>query len=275
MEKTRPYSEKILITGGTSGLGLELAKLYLKKGYHVVALGRRSVQTDFHGGRFDIYNVDFTDLSHTAEEIKKILKTHTFRTVINNAAVIGPSRYCMTVNGFELTFQVNFLSHLLVNEILIRTLCNHRPLKIIAVTSPVHRIIDPEKLFSCFEEPGYSPLKAYSASKLCLIIMCSFLAERYPDPDFKFISYSPGVFSSGIFRMQQPFLRGLYKLAAPFMKSPASEADEMLKIIGQNYLTNGYVYFRGKKQPGEVKISKALCDAFMEDCYRTIEDFLL
>ncbi len=32
---------KVLVTGGTSGLGLRLVKLFLKKGYEVVATGRQ------------------------------------------------------------------------------------------------------------------------------------------------------------------------------------------------------------------------------------------
>ncbi len=40
MQRSLSDLRTVLITGGTSGLGLELVKLYLDKGFEVVATGR-------------------------------------------------------------------------------------------------------------------------------------------------------------------------------------------------------------------------------------------
>ena len=36
-------NQTILVTGGTSGLGLELVRIFLKKGYSVVTTGRQQI----------------------------------------------------------------------------------------------------------------------------------------------------------------------------------------------------------------------------------------
>ena len=41
MVKEQPKNQSILVTGGTSGLGLELVHILLRRGYHVVATGRK------------------------------------------------------------------------------------------------------------------------------------------------------------------------------------------------------------------------------------------
>ena len=48
-------SRIFLITGGTSGLGLELVHLFLEKGYNVVATGRQ--QINLHGIRRKVHIV--------------------------------------------------------------------------------------------------------------------------------------------------------------------------------------------------------------------------
>lgn len=52
MLNTSSHTKKILITGGTSGLGLELANCFLKKGYEVVTTGRIKKTISDSGKRF-------------------------------------------------------------------------------------------------------------------------------------------------------------------------------------------------------------------------------
>ncbi|HQG62440.1 MAG TPA: SDR family NAD(P)-dependent oxidoreductase, partial [Bacteroidales bacterium] len=65
------YTNKIiLITGGTSGLGLELVKSFLDKGNTVIATGRRELELKSYEGKFHLYRVDFSDLKETASVTK-------------------------------------------------------------------------------------------------------------------------------------------------------------------------------------------------------------
>jgi NAD(P)-dependent dehydrogenase (short-subunit alcohol dehydrogenase family) len=257
----------------TSGLGLELVKLYLDKGFQVVATGRHSFEDESVKSRVELFNVDFSDLNQTAEGIKKICGIYNFDLVINNAGVLGPPHFIITGDGLEYTFQVNFLSHLLVNEMIIRNKPEREKLMTAAVTSPVYRIARPDMAFS-FSERTYRPLKAYSDSKLLLAMMCSHLSERNKGSGSTFISFNPGVFSSGIFRMQRQWFRIMYKIGAPFMMNPGKAALTLAKTIEREDLVNGSIYdLKGRVRSVQAP-DDSISNNFWKECYSRIEQFL-
>lgn len=134
---TRSVSDigKILITGGTSGLGLRLAKYFLEKGYDVVATGRKNITLTEYGEKFSLLRIDFSNMAQTSEAVKKICRNHRFDIVINNAGILSPPDFQLTGDGFEYTFQVNFLSHLMLSEIILTNSEPGRPLMIATTVS--------------------------------------------------------------------------------------------------------------------------------------------
>jgi NAD(P)-dependent dehydrogenase (short-subunit alcohol dehydrogenase family) len=264
---------RILITGGTSGLGLELVIVFLKKGYEVVATGRKKHPIPDYEDRFTFCMTDFSDLSQTSDAVKRICRDHKFDIVINNTGVLSPPDFLLTDDGHEYSFQVNFLSHLLLNEIIIRDIEKGKQLRIAATVSPVYRIADTDFVLSN-SEATYRPFKAYSNSKLYLALMCSYLPEKHQSVDLKFVGFDPGVFSSGIYRMQKGWFRFLYRIAAPFMRSPAKIAASYAELIERKDLVNGAVYKSGRKI-GSVPVTDNLAvNVFWQACYRMIEPYL-
>lgn len=236
----------VLITGGTSGLGLKLVKLFLNQGFHVVATGRQEISLQGFEDRFKLFKVDFTDLRDTACTICDICKTFRFDYIVNNAGILSPKEYTETDDGLERTFQVNFLAHLLVNEIIIRNQPDSVPLRIVATTSPIYKLAKAEP-FAVSDKKGYRSFKAYSYSKLFISMMCQYLPAKYQNKQLTCFSFDPGVFSSGIFRMQNPFLRYLYRVAAPFMRNPGNVALALYKTLVNPNIENGAVYdIRGR-----------------------------
>ncbi|MFZ0281445.1 MAG: SDR family NAD(P)-dependent oxidoreductase, partial [Bacteroidales bacterium] len=179
----------VLITGGTSGLGLELVKLYLDKGFEVVATGRNLSGKEADKPHLKLFATDFSDLKQTAGAIRKICDSFNFDIVINNAGVLSPPDLTLTSDGLEYSFQVNFLSHLLVNEIIIRSRADDRPLISVAVTSPVYQVARPDLSFTSSKKT-YRPLKAYSESKLLLALMCKHFSELHTGSGMKFIAFN-------------------------------------------------------------------------------------
>ena len=273
MQKSLSDLRTVLITGGTSGLGLELVRLYLNMGFKVVATGRHKFEDEVVKSRVELFNVDFSDLNQTAEGIKKICEIYNFDLVINNAGVLGPPDFIITADGLEYTFQVNFLSHLLVNEIIIRNKPEIKRLLTAAVTSPVYRVARPDMAFS-FSERTYRPLKAYSDSKLLLTLMCRHLSELNRGSGMTFISFNPGVFSSGIFRMQREWFRFMYKIGAPFMMSPGKVALTLAKTLERDDLVNGSIYDLKGRVRSVPATDDSITGNFWKECYRRIEQFL-
>jgi len=272
---TRSVSEngKVLITGATSGLGLRLANHFLEKGYDVVATGRKNITLNGYGERFILLKTDFSNMARTAEAVKKICRDHQFDIVINNAGILSPPDFKLTDDGFEYTFQVNFLSHFMLNEIIIRNAEPGRPLMIASTVSPVYRIAE-KNLAVYTSKSGYSPIKAYSNSKLYLALMCSYLHSKYPEAELRCIGFDPGTFSSEIYRMQNKWFRKMYRIAAPFMRSPEKVASRFGEVLKREDLADGAVY-RSRKGRGRLPVAETnAVRIFWKECEKIIEPYV-
>lgn len=263
----------VLITGGTSGLGLELVRNFLERGFNVVATGRKQIAIDENKGKFSLYLVDFSDLEKTHLVIKEISDNHKFDIIINNAGILSPPVFTETKDNLEYTFQVNFLAHLLVDEIIIRNMPSDNLLEICCVTSPVFRLSDAGMNYYS-DSKFYKPFKVYSDSKFYLAWMCKILIDKYSDRNLRSFSFDPETFSSGIYRMQNSLFRKLYGIAAPFMRKPSKVAGVLAEIIIKNNFINGTVYNIRKKKTRlqEVDISEA--DRFLKNCYKKLDPYL-
>jgi NAD(P)-dependent dehydrogenase (short-subunit alcohol dehydrogenase family) len=266
-------TKSILITGGTSGLGKELVKLFLKSGNFVVTTGRQSLEMSGYEDKFKLIQVDFSDLKQTAITFGQLCENYSFDLVINNAGILSPPRITKTTDGLEYTFQVNFLSHLLINEIILNNHETGKPVIIASITSPVYRLVTRNLSFRQ-DEKNYASFKNYSESKLFLALMCKYLPVKYADLDLKCIGFDPGVFSSGIFRMRAPVFRFLYRIAAPFMRSPEKVARVLAGLLMSTELINGSIYDftkRSKQIPG---IDAAAEARFWGDCDKLLGQYL-
>ena len=253
--------QSILITGGTSGLGLELVKLFHKKGFYVICTGRQPGDFTGFAGNFRFFRTDFSDLAETAKIFKNICSEIQPDFVINNAGILSPPQFCLTGDGFECSFQVNFLAHLLVNEIIIRNNPDNHPLKIGAVTSPVYKMENNFPDWQC-NVRSYKQLKAYSDSKLFLALMCAHLEEKYAKKKPACFSINPGVFSSSIYRSQGKLFRFLYGIAAPFMRNPAKVAESISEMMVNQGFSDGRIFSIRKKPEHMPVYDQFLIDTF-------------
>jgi len=236
--------KNILITGGTSGLGLELAKLFTKRGDNVKVTGRNG-KSALSGESF-IY-ADFADLSRVRDAANALI-TNGFSpdVIINNAGTLGPASFTTTKDGFEYTWQVNFISHLLLNDLLLKASGGGGEKLLVFVTSPVFKLVKP--VYRLPEESEYSTFRAYAESKYFLLLTGDYLAAKYSDKKLNILKFSPGVFGSGIFRMRRPFLRAVYLVAEPFMPGPGRPARRLLHLIDNNLYDSSKVFMaRGRK----------------------------
>ena len=118
-----------VITGASSGIGMETAKVFVAKGWHVIGTGRnpgRSAAAEAeiraevaNGGKFDMLRGDMAlmgDTMHIADEIKAL--TSRIDILFNNAGGVRDQRY-VTSESCEETFSANHLApFLLTRELL-------------------------------------------------------------------------------------------------------------------------------------------------------------
>ncbi|TWG98278.1 NAD(P)-dependent dehydrogenase (short-subunit alcohol dehydrogenase family) [Mesorhizobium sp. J18] len=78
-----------VVTGTSSGIGLDLARRMLDRGWHVIGLSRRA--PDFTHERFETVPVDLLDEAETAAVAKDIAGRRKVTHIIHNAGLVWPN----------------------------------------------------------------------------------------------------------------------------------------------------------------------------------------
>lgn len=92
--------------------------------------------------------------------------------------------------------------------------------------------------------------------------------------ELRCIGFDPGIFSSEIYRMQKEWFRILYRIAAPFMRSPDKVAIRFGEVIKREDLTDGAVYRSGKGK-GSLPIAETRdINAFWKECDKIIRPYV-
>jgi uncharacterized oxidoreductase len=151
----------ILITGGSAGIGFEIAKLLTGKGNHVIITGRNKERLQKAAGRLQNATAIVSDVSNGKEvdELVHILKTDfpALNMVINNAGSAFLYNLSTDTGSFEKAQEeilTNYLSVIRLNEKLLPLLKAQPEAAIVNVSSIVAFV------------PG--SLATYSASKAAL-----------------------------------------------------------------------------------------------------------
>jgi NAD(P)-dependent dehydrogenase (short-subunit alcohol dehydrogenase family) len=265
--------KRILLTGGTSGLGLEIAGILLKEGNSVCITGRKLPDTLSHYDDLHFFKADFSEFGEVRSAVNKITdKTGIPDIIINNAGILSPPKFTLSENGVELGFQVNLLSHLLLNELFIRQLPDNKPLLIAFITSPVYRLVKPGDKVP--DQDNYSGFWSYSESKYYLLKSGGYLREKYPGKKIYFFGFNPGTFRSGIYRMQGRYFHSLYHIAAPFMRDPQKVAQRFIKVLNDHNQSSERVY-RSVKNSSDFGFSlTGVNRKFFERCGEIISPYL-
>jgi len=225
----------VLLTGCTSGIGLETMRALAFRGAHVLAVGRTqakaaaawgSVRTSIMKGVVTPLGCEHEDLASVVAlaDMVNAMKTP-IDILICNAGIVGSSKL-EQINGVEKQFMVNHLSHfVLVNRLL--DLVKAAPQgRVVIVSSEAHRTpgvtIDFDNLSG---ERKYGGLKFYGQSKLANLLMSNELARRLAGTNATSNALHPGVVRTAIFRHFPAVLRvPLDAVGKLFMKTPETGA---------------------------------------------------
>jgi NAD(P)-dependent dehydrogenase (short-subunit alcohol dehydrogenase family) len=172
-----------IVTGASSGIGLETAKALAARGARVILAvrdldrGRRAaVQVQGHGAGPGETEVRLLDLA-SLESVRAFAAgwSGPVDLLINNAGVMIPP-LSRTADGFELQFGTNHLGHFALTNLLLPSIGGRG--RVVTVSSDAHKggSIDFDDLN--WERKRYRAWRAYSQSKLANLLFTAELQRR-------------------------------------------------------------------------------------------------
>ncbi|MGW3543329.1 SDR family NAD(P)-dependent oxidoreductase [Nocardia niigatensis] len=200
-------SRTALVTGATSGLGLELARRLVDGGATVIVHAPDSSAGDLalaeliRAGaepvRLRMLTADFSRMDEVAALAGALTRTvPSLDLLVNNAAIRGPERRSRTGDGNEITFQVNYLAPYMLTKALVPALTAAGG-RVVNVSSDRHRggtigwgDLDRKTGY-------YLPLPVYAQSKLALTMFTRSFAEEHAGR-LTAISVDPGNIRTGM-----------------------------------------------------------------------------
>ncbi|KAL4875854.1 NAD(P)-binding protein [Aspergillus karnatakaensis] len=191
----------ILITGCSSGLGVETARTLYRTGATIYATARditkaKAALSDIADSRVHFLNLDLNSLASVhacAEEFKS--KSTQLNILINNAGVMATPEG-RTADGFETQFGVNHLAHFLLFNLLEPVLLSSSTAafhsRVVILSSSGHRrsTVDFENLNF---DGTYDPWRAYGQSKTANIWTANEIERRYGAQGLHALSVHPGM----------------------------------------------------------------------------------
>jgi len=233
-----------LVTGATSGIGLETAVGLARAGAHVLIVGRDATRGEAaraeivrRGGsdRALLLRADLASLKEIrrlADEVRA--RCPALHVLVNNAGVVNLTRQ-QSEDGFEATFAVNHLAYFALTHHLLDLLKASAPARIVNVASDAHRFgsVDWDDLQSERRYRGLpivAAMRVYGTSKLLNILFTQELARRLEGSGVTANCLHPGAVSTRLGKNNGSASRIITSLLRPFMLSPAEGARTSLYL---------------------------------------------
>ncbi len=224
----------VLVTGGTSGLGLAAAEGFAQLGATV----QLAVRSEQRGGRARAQIVarsphsdvrvglcDLSDLESVRSFAKRLsAETGRLDVLVNNAGVLASER-TLSVDGIELTFATNVVGPFLLTNLLLPLLERSRPARIVNVSSGgmytqrIH-LDDLQMAHGEFDGPT-----AYARTKRAQVILSELWAERLRDTGVVVHAMHPGWADTPGLKASLPRFHSLTK---HLLRTPREAADTIL-----------------------------------------------
>lgn len=184
----------ILITGATSGIGLEAAKILSQKGAKLILPVRnpakgivalKEIKQRDENADIEIMALDLADFESVKQFAENLLSKHSKLDVLmNNAGIMWPPQLVLSKQGHELQFAINHLGHFLLTGLLLPLIKATPNSRVVTQSSVLHKKTQGQNFEPTIQfhdlgfSKNYDTKKAYAQSKLANLLFTYELDRR-------------------------------------------------------------------------------------------------
>lgn len=230
-----------VVTGATSGIGLETARGLARDDWRLVlacrdegkaSAVRETIVTETPEAVVETLPLDLASLSSIRSFAAELAVRHdTVDLLVNNAGVFC-DRPRRTSDGFEMTIGVNFLGTYLLTRLvmplLLRAGTADRPARIVNVSSAAAAYGTISRGDAAFTR-GPHGFRGYAASKLALVLFTIDLAEELAGRNVTVNAVHPGDAATNIWRGESLLMKIVGPIMRRRLRSPAEAAFAVLR----------------------------------------------
>ena len=258
----------VLITGSSSGIGLETAKALAGMGAEILLAARSedklkeavaTIKAATGNDKLKYYTVNFSSQKSIRALAEKIKKDYAkLDVLINNAGAVFQD-FALNEDGLEMTIATNHFAYFLLTNLLLDLLKKADSARIVNVASDSHYKgkIDYE---SFKKNKSYFVLKAYEQSKLANVLFTAELAERLKGTRVTANGLHPGsVVRTGIVNNDMPrYAKLIWGLVSSIMGMSIEDGAKTSVYLASSSAVNGVTgkYFNKCKVQKESALAK-------------------
>lgn len=249
-----------VITGATSGLGLESARALASAGAQVVLAARNpealdttraQIQNEFPAAQIFAVELDLASLQSVRAAAAAIATLATAVHVLMNNAGVMFTPQGRTADGFETQFGVNHLGHFELTRSLMPQLIAADGARVVNLASEGHRLADVDLDDPNWNRRDYNKFHAYGASKTSNILHAREVDRRYCGRGVRAYAVHPGLVATSLARhMSGEDVEAVMAMSGPVggdlevQTAQTGAATQVWAAVSPTLLDVGGVYLR-------------------------------
>lgn len=255
----------MLVTGASSGIGLEACVQLAARGAEVIMVARNpargaaalsEVRQRAGSDKVTLMLCDLSSQAAIRSFAAEFLETHDrLDVLVNNAGGVSEHR-TLTVDGIEQTFAVNHLAYFQLTLLLLDLLERSAPSRVVNVASRGHERGTMDLEDPGYERGGYSIMGAYCRSKLGNVLFSNELARRMAGRGVTANSLHPGGVATNIWSRAPGWAQPLIAIIGWFALVPPSQgALPIVLLAGSPEMeerTGEYWHVLRRKEPSKL-----------------------